>query len=94
MSQFTVKRIVRAKGVSKETVYACDDKVEVFFPATNDGHFPPFKHFCYEVKRSALFIDAGPEGAGFMFEEGLFYVMNESGRTVGSYDLGLLDPES
>lgn len=88
MSHFTVKRICVVEGVSRETLYPSDGRVEVFMPATSDGHFPPFKHFDYEVKAPALFIDAGPVGDGFMFDTGEFYVMNEAGRTVGSYNLG------
>jgi hypothetical protein len=89
MSHFTLKRIIDDGGVSRETIYPVEAKVEVMFPATRDGHFPPgVKHFDYEVTGAALFIDAGPNGAGVMFTAGRFYVMNEAGHTVGSYDLG------
>lgn len=83
-ASFTVKWIREVEGVSKETIYPAN-RVEVFFPATTDGSFPPTKHFDYEVKSSSLFIDAGSGGDGFMFTSGSFYVMNESGHTVGSY---------
>lgn len=85
---FTVKWIRVVEGVSAETLYPAD-RVEVFFANTSDGKFPTGrKHFDYDLDAPCLFIDAGPGGAGFKFDRGEFYVMNEAGRTVGSYNFG------
>lgn len=84
----TVKWITEVDGVSRERLFEAMN-VEVCFPHTNDGHMPSGVT-CgdYPVDKASLFIDPH-EGhySGYKFDCGKFYVMNESGSTVASYNL-------
>lgn len=100
----TVKWITTHSGIERTRLFQAES-FDAFYPDTTDGKMPlmgggesgaaqlPFKHFDYDLTRNCVFIDAGPNGAGYMLTEGRVYVMNAEGRTVGSYDLGYIqDP--
>lgn len=87
-----VKWITHANGFETERLFQASN-VEIKYPHTTNGEVSTdakgnfFKHHDYELHGPSLFIDAGPGGAGFMLTEGKCYVMNDQGRTVGSYTL-------